>query len=76
VVGDRRGDRGELPKTYARYLRLCCLVAGVHVDDGVSLDDAIDISSWMNFAKRVPPPSKWVDRAIENEADNEVEGLF
>jgi hypothetical protein len=56
------------------------LVAGVRIDDGVDLDDVIDITSMMVYQGRVPPPSKWVDKAVAEALAAalvaEVEGLF
>ena len=51
-------------------------MAGVNVERGVDLDDAIDVTSMMVMTGRVPPPSKWVDQAIDDAASDEVEGLF
>jgi hypothetical protein len=76
VGRDLFSDRRCNPKTYARYLRLCCLVAGVRVDEPIDLDDAIDITDMMVCMRRVPPAEKWVDSLIEGAKADAVEGLF
>ena len=48
---------GHRPKTVARYLRLCCRMAGV--TDEIELEEALGIAWFQVAMGRVPPLAAW-----------------
>jgi hypothetical protein len=78
VVGAQRRVAGYRPKTFARYLRLCCRVAGVH--DEIEFEDALGIASFLVQTGKVPHPAAWCENLVIRRQDeiNEraLEALF
>ncbi len=74
MEADHASRYGDLPKTFARYLRLCARMAGV--TDELELEDAIGIASFMVSVGQVPSMGTWVDGLVESSRANAMEGFF
>jgi len=67
-------NHGCSPKTFARYLRLCALVAGV--TDEIDLEEAMGLASFLVMTGKVPEPGRWVGGLVEWQRANAMEGFF
>ena len=46
------------------------------VTDGIELEDALGLSSFLVAMGRVPPPGSWVDSVIDAQRSDAMEGFF
>lgn len=73
MEADHASRHGDLPKTFARYLRLCARMAGV--TDEIDLEDAVGIASFQVAMGRVPAARAWVDGLAKASAEERNEAF-
>lgn len=63
------GDGCDRPKSLGRWVKLTLLLNGHRPEDGLTLEDAMDLCSMYEKLRRAVPRSKWIERMMEEDAE-------